>query len=99
MIQDLLYSLCGVGLFGMGLHALIVAPHILRKVLAVNVMGIGVFMLLVVTAFNQNAAPDPVPHAMVLTGIVVAVAGTALALTLACRIRELELAEQGACSE
>ena len=32
--------------------------------------------------------PDPVPHAMVLTGIVVAVSATALALALACRIHQ-----------
>ena len=31
---------------------------------------------------------DPVPHAMVLTGIVVSVSVTALALILACRVQE-----------
>lgn len=87
--QELLYSASGIALFGTGLYGLIIAAHIIRKILAINFMGIGVFMLLVATASNTAGAPDPVPHAMVLTGIVVAVAGTALALSLAGRIHSL----------
>ena len=92
MTQTLLYSATGIGLFGIGLYGLIVAAPILRKILAVNVMGIGVFMLLVATAEKGIDFSDPVPHAMVLTGIVVAVAGTALALSLLCRIHTLDQA-------
>ncbi len=87
--QDMLYSGSGIALFGIGLCGLIIAAHILRKILAVNIMGIGVFMVLVATADNAAGAPDPVPHAMVLTGIVVAVAGSALALSLVSRIHAL----------
>ena len=95
MSQQLLYSLCGIGLFGIGLYHLLVLPAMVRKILAINIMGIGVFMLLVAGADRPDAAPaalafDPVPHAMVLTGIVVAVAGSALALSLICRIHELQ---------
>jgi multicomponent Na+:H+ antiporter subunit C len=35
---------------------------------------------------NRAEAPDPVPHAMVLTGIVVAVSATAFALSLVRRL-------------
>ena len=78
-----LYALAGVGLFTLGLHALIVHAHLLRKILAVNVMGSGVFLLLVALARRTGEAlPDAVPQAMVLTGIVVAIAATALALVL-----------------
>lgn len=87
--QDMLYSASGIAMFCIGLCGLIIAPHILRKILAVNIMGIGVFMLLVATAVNGSGTPDPVPHAMVLTGIVVAVAGTALALSLVSRIHAI----------
>jgi len=52
-------------------------------------MSVGVFMLLVTSAKNVNSTPDPVLHAMVLTGIVVAIAGTALALFLAGKIHAL----------
>ncbi len=60
---------------------------LLRKLIALNVMGAGVFHVLVAVAFRgTDVAPDPVPHALVLTGIVVAVSATALALTLGQRL-------------
>jgi multicomponent Na+:H+ antiporter subunit C len=83
-----LYALAGVGLFSLGLYALIVHAHLLRKILALNVMGSGVFLVLGGLARRvPQGAPDPVPHAMVITGIVVAVAATALALVLMLRVR------------
>ncbi|MGB5325339.1 MAG: NADH-quinone oxidoreductase subunit K [Pseudomonadales bacterium] len=76
-------ALTGVGLFCLGLHALLTHPHLLRKILAVNVMGSGVFLILVSLAKRSDSpVPDPVPQALVITGIVVAVAATALALNL-----------------
>ena len=82
-----LYSIVGTGLFSLGLYALIVHTHLLRKILAINVMGSGVFLILVSLAARiLGAAPDPVPHAMVITGIVVAVSATALALALMLRV-------------
>jgi len=65
-----------------GLWALVLRAHLIRKVLALNVMGSGVFLVLV----GAGAAPDPVPQAMVITGIVVTVSATALALALVLRI-------------
>ena len=50
-------------------------------------MGTGVFMLLISIAYRgPDVAPDPIPHALVLTGIVVAVSATALALALVRRL-------------
>lgn len=81
------YALVGVGLFSMGLYALIVNAHLLRKILAINVMGSGVFLMLVALAKrNGEAIPDAVPHALVITGIVVAVSATALGLTLMLKL-------------
>lgn len=77
----LLYALAGAGLLALGLHALVWHAHLLRKILAINVMGSGVFLALVGLAQRDGVA-DPVPQAMVLTGIVVAVSATALALAL-----------------
>ncbi|NJN55593.1 MAG: cation:proton antiporter subunit C, partial [Anaerolineae bacterium] len=82
-------SASGIGLFCIGLYGFFVASHIVRKLLAMNVMGVGVFMLFIANALNPNGVVDPVPHALVLTGIVVAVAGTALGLSLVCRIHAL----------
>ena len=89
------YSLIGVGLFCLGLTALIIHAHLLRKILAINVMGSGVFLVLVALAKSgSDVQPDAVPHAMVITGIVVAISATALALTLM-----LKLAEKTGCVE
>jgi len=89
MSSVFLYALVGVGLFTLGLYALIVHKHLLRKILAINVMGSGVFLVLVALGGRASgASPDPVPHAMVITGIVVAISATALALALMLRVRE-----------
>ncbi|MDH3716705.1 MAG: NADH-quinone oxidoreductase subunit K [Planctomycetota bacterium] len=87
MTAAALYALSGIALFGIGFHAVVVHAHRLRKVLAVNIMSSGVFLVLVALASRTpDAAPDPVPHAMVLTGVVVAVSATAVALSLVRRI-------------
>jgi len=89
IFTSLLYSLAGLTLFAFGLFALIACAHPLRKILAANVMSAGVFLVLVATAYRPDIGEiDPVPHAMVLTGIVVSVSTTALAPILACRIQE-----------
>ena len=83
-----LYALVGVGLFNLGLYALIMHAHLLRKILAINIMGSGTFLVLVALGGRSpGASPDPVPHAMVITGIVVAVSATALALALILRMQ------------
>ena len=82
------YGLTGLFLFVVGLAGLISCAQLLRKILAVNIMASGVFLFLVNIAYGHGVVIDPVPHAMVLTGIVVSVSGTAVALALACRVHE-----------
>ncbi len=89
MSQPFFYALLGVGLFALGLYALIVYQHLLRKFLAINIMGSGVFLVLVSLAARVPGIPDPVPHAMVITGIVVAVSATALGLVLMLRLQDV----------
>ena len=81
MTTGLLYALTGAILFSLGLYGLIVHAHLLRKILAFNIMGSGTFLVLVGLAQRSDQV-DPVPHALVLTGIVVAVSATAFALVL-----------------
>ena len=88
MTPALLYALGGVLLFVLGLGGMILLGQPLRKILAFNLMGSGAFLVLVGLAQRDGVA-DPVPQAMVLTGIVVAVAATALALALLRRLHEL----------
>ena len=89
MSAGLLYAIAGMLLFSLGAYALVAQAHLLRKILAVNVMASGTFLALVGLAQRGAAqAPDPVPHALVLTGIVVAVSATAFALALLRRLYE-----------
>ncbi|MBV8797193.1 MAG: NADH-quinone oxidoreductase subunit K, partial [Hyphomicrobiales bacterium] len=56
---------------------------------AFNVMGSGVFLVFGIVARKGAAAglpSDPVPQAMVITGIVVAFAASALAVALVLRL-------------
>jgi multicomponent Na+:H+ antiporter subunit C len=89
MTSSMLFALVGVGLIGLGLYALIIRGHLLRKVLAFNIISSGVFLVLAGLAAGGAAeASDPVPQAMVLTGIVIAVAATAFALALMLALRQ-----------
>jgi multicomponent Na+:H+ antiporter subunit C len=84
-----LFGYCGAVLVGLGLFGLITNPHVLRKILAFNVLGAGVFLLFGVIARRGAAAGlggDPVPQALVITGIVVAFSATALAVVLLVRL-------------
>lgn len=88
MSSGLLFACVGTFLFAMGIAGVILIDHLLRRILAFNVVGSGTFLILVGLA-QRNDMPDPVPQAMVLTGIVVAVAATALALALVRRLHAL----------
>lgn len=97
MSDAALYALAGAGLYALGLYGLIVRAHLLRKLLAFNIMSSGVFLALVALGQPRpGAGADPVPQALVLTGIVVAFASTALALVLlrrwfrVCGVADLE---------
>ena len=92
MSTTTLYGLCGALLVGLGMFGLIVHPQPLRKIISFNLIGSGVFLLLGVAARKGAAAGfggDPVPQALVITGIVVAFAATALAVTLVLRLFQL----------
>jgi multicomponent Na+:H+ antiporter subunit C len=87
MSTQLLYGGSGIILFLLGLWSFLVHAPLLRKLIAINVMGAGVFHVLVAIADRgASMPPDPIPHALVLTGIVVAVSATALALAFGQRL-------------
>jgi multicomponent Na+:H+ antiporter subunit C len=79
------FGLCGAVATGLGLYGLIAHPQPLRKILAFNLLGGGVFLFFGVVARRGAAAGfggDPIPQALVITGMVVAFAATALAVAL-----------------
>jgi multicomponent Na+:H+ antiporter subunit C len=90
------FLLAGAALFALGLRGVFANVAPLRRIVAINVMGNGVFLVFITLAARvAGERPDPVPHAMVLTGIVVAVCATGLALTLADRHRQEETDSSG----
>ena len=101
MIRGLLANLdyaASVILFVIGLYAVIIKGNLIKKLMGLNIMETAVFAFLVaVGAVGGGNAPivtrgaeppfvNPLPQAMVLTGIVVALSTTALALSLIIRI-------------
>ena len=89
MTPSVLAGLVGAALVGLGVYGLILHPHPLRKLLAFNLIGSGVFLVFGIVARRGAAAGfrfDPVPQAMVITGIVVAFAASALAVALILRL-------------
>jgi len=84
-----LFGLCAAALVGVGLYGLIVNLQPLRKILAFNLIGSGVFLLFGAIARRGSAVGmggDPVPQALLITGIVVAFSATALAVALVLRL-------------
>jgi multicomponent Na+:H+ antiporter subunit C len=86
MIGGALYALGGTGLLAIGAWALVLRPHLLHKILAINVMASGAFLMLVGTGATQSGEADPVSQAIVITGIVVSISATALGLALVLRL-------------
>lgn len=83
----LLFAVVGAVLVALGAHGLITLAHALRKLLALNFLGSGIFLMLVAGGARVSDPPaDSVPHAMVLTGLVVAVSATALGLVIVLRL-------------
>lgn len=84
-----LYGFCAAAMVAIGLYGLVLHPTPLRKIVAFNLLGSGTFLLFGVAARRGAGAgfpADPVPQAMVITGIVVAFAATALAVALLLRL-------------
>ena len=89
-------------LFGVGLCTLLFHRNIIKKIIGLNIMDTGLYLLLASMGYVAGAkAPiitdtsaaatvaefvNPVPSALVLTGIVVSVSVTAISLSLTVRL-------------
>lgn len=95
MTVALWFAIAGGAVSALALWGVLVQRDPLRQIIALNMMGSGVFLVFVAQASRaSHAAADPVPQAMVLTGIVVTVGATALALALICRLRAVTWARK-----
>ncbi|MEH6719870.1 MAG: NADH-quinone oxidoreductase subunit K [Aurantimonas endophytica] len=89
---EVLFGLCGAALVGIGLFTVITHPALLRRIVGCNILGAGIFLVFGAVARRGAGGGfdgDPVPQAMVITGIVVAFAATALAIGLLRRLFDL----------
>lgn len=89
-----LFGFCGAALVGLGLYGVLCHAGAPRKIIALNVLDSGVFLLFGVIARRGGGSlegetalgSDPVPQALVITGLVVAFAATALGVALVLRL-------------
>lgn len=78
-----LFGLTGAVLIGIGLYGFLAHRHLVRRLLCFNVVGSGVFLMFGAAAWrNPWLGPDAVPQALIITGLVVKLAGSALAIAL-----------------
>ncbi|WP_051560543.1 NADH-quinone oxidoreductase subunit K [Marinobacterium jannaschii] len=91
LLTTMIYGGSGLGLFVIGLYGALLPRSLFARILAVNVSSAGVFLILIALAYRGfGQLPDPLPHALVLTGLVVAISATALALVLDRRLQEMD---------
>ena len=79
------FLLVGAALFALGSVRLLTAPDLVVQLVALNVAGSGALLSLVALAARTDE-PDPVPHALALTGIVITVAVTGVGLAVVRRL-------------
>lgn len=83
------FLLVGAALFALGSVRLLTAQDVIVRLVALNVAGSGGLLALVALAARTDE-PDPVPHALALTGIVITVAVTGVGLVLARRVESTQ---------
>ena len=98
---QLQYGLAAVLLL-VGLYGMLVRTHLVRKLMAMNILQVGIIVFFVSLAVRSGGLPpiesehqaagtdvayaNPLPHAFMLTAIVVSVSTTGVALALLIRI-------------
>ncbi|WP_371824200.1 NADH-quinone oxidoreductase subunit K [Methylosinus sp. KRF6] len=104
MSAAFLFSACGLVAIGVGAFGLFANQHLLRRILALNILNSGVFLVLGgLGRRDAEAGADAVPQAIIITGIVVSFAAAALAVNLAVRLLQetgrMELPGEGSSDE
>lgn len=96
----MIYYIGAFGLIVIGLYIILVKRNLIKVIIGIDFLDTGVFLLLICMGYvKRGTAPifsepglepsrmvDPVPQALVLTGIVIGVAILGLALSLAIRL-------------
>ena len=95
------YWLTGL-LFLIGVYGILARIHLVRKLMAMNILQVAVIVFFITLAYKTDATPpiarygdtepvarqyiNPLPHTLMLTAIVVSVSTTGVALALLIRI-------------
>ena len=95
------YYFGAIALILIGLYAVLVKKNVLKMLIGLSIMETGVNLLLISIGYisgrsapilsegiGPNQAVDPIPQALVLTAIVIGVATTAMALSVAIILHE-----------
>jgi multicomponent Na+:H+ antiporter subunit C len=89
-------------LFLIGVWGILTCPHLVRKLMAMNILQVAVIVFFILLGYKSDATPpiarhgdtapsardyvNPLPHTLMLTAIVVSVSTTGVALALLVRI-------------
>jgi len=84
-------------LFSLGFFTMLSHSNLIKKIMGMNIMETAVFLLFISAGYVRGGGPpilggtfdlhvNPLPSALILTGIVVAVSTTAFALSLIVRL-------------
>jgi multicomponent Na+:H+ antiporter subunit C len=96
------YETASIMLFGIGFMTLLIHNNLIKKIIGLNIMDTSIFLFFIAKGYiGGKEAPiikdlykgvegyiNPVPTALMLTGIVVAVSVTAFALALTIKVYE-----------
>lgn len=98
LIQNYPYLIAAM-IFAVGCYTVLSHTNLMRKIIGINVMETAVFLFFVAAGNVRDGRPpiidlnspdavyvNPLPSALILTGIVVSVSVTALALALVVRM-------------
>lgn len=101
LIIDNINYIGALVLFVIGLYTVLTHSNLLKKIIGINIMETSVFLFFVSVGYVKGAKSpiidpssreliyvNPLPSAMILTGIVVAVSITAYALSIIVKIYE-----------
>lgn len=88
MTREETFLVVGAGLAVLGAARLLLTRDLITRILALNVASAGVLMIIIVLALRagEPGTPDPVLHALALTGIVITVSITGFAIGMVRRI-------------
>ena len=85
----------GLAIFIIGVYGIIINRNVIKIVMSLGIMGNGVILFFLSTGYVVGAGPplatsdsivDPVPHALMLTLIVINLSITAVALALSMKL-------------